>query len=71
LDDADDRVTRITEPRSVGVNATLLSAVAMVIVWIVLVFGLQTPSGWVHVPYVAAVLLFARRILIGAPRFLS
>jgi hypothetical protein len=55
----------------VGVNATLLTAVVMVIAWIFMVFGLQTPSGWVHVPYVAAVLLFARRILIGAPRFLS
>ena len=52
-------------------NATLLGAVAMVIVWIILVFALQTPSGWVHVPYVAAVLLFARRILAGAPRFRS
>lgn len=52
-------------------NATLLIAVAMVIVWIVLVFVLQIPSGWAHVPYVAAVLLFARRILIGAPRFRS
>jgi hypothetical protein len=55
----------------VGVNATLLTAVVMVIAWIFMVFGLQTPSGWVHVPYVAAVLLFARRILIGAPKFLS
>jgi hypothetical protein len=52
-------------------NATLLGAVAMVIVWIVLAFVLQLPTGWVHVPYVAAVLLFARRILLGAPRFRS
>ena len=52
-------------------NATLLGAVAMLVVWIILVFVLQTPSGWVHLPYVAAVLLFARRILVGAPRFRS
>jgi len=52
-------------------NVSLLAAVAMVIGWIALVFVAQVPSGWVHVLYVGAVLLFARRILVGAPKFLS
>ena len=52
-------------------NVSLLAAVAMVIGWIVLVFVAQAPSGWVHVLYAGAVLLFARRILVGAPKFLS
>jgi len=64
-------VTRVTELGSLRVNATLLIAVAMVIVWIVLAFVVHLPNGWVHLPYVAAVLLFARRILLGAPRFRS
>jgi hypothetical protein len=53
------------------VNLSLLAAVAMVIAWVVLLFVLQVPSGWIHLCYIAAVLLFARRILVGAPRFLS
>jgi hypothetical protein len=52
-------------------NLSLVVAVVMVIVWGALVFGVQVPSGWVHLLYVAAVLLFARRILLGAPKFLS
>ncbi len=52
-------------------NVSLLAAVAMVIAWIAFIFVAQAPSGWVHVLYVGAVLLFARRILVGAPRFVS
>ena len=52
-------------------NVSLLAAVAMVIGWLVLVFVAQVPSGWVHVLYAGAVLLFARRVLVGAPKFLS
>lgn len=52
-------------------NVSLLAAVTMVIGWIVLVFVAQVPSGWVHVLYAGAVLLFARRILVGASRFVS
>ena len=52
-------------------NVSLLAAVAMVIGWIALVFVAQVPSGWVHVLYVGAVLFFARRILLGAPKFIS
>ena len=54
-----------------SVNLSLLAAVAMVIVWVVLLFVVQVASGWIHLCYIAAVLLFARRILVGAPRFLS
>jgi hypothetical protein len=52
-------------------NFSLLVAVVMVLAWGVLVFVVQAPSGWVHVLYIGAVLLFARRILVGAPKFLS
>lgn len=52
-------------------TVSLLAAVAMVIGWILLVFVVQVPSGWVHVLYAGAALLFARRVLVGAPRFVS
>ena len=52
-------------------NVSLVAAVAMVIGWVALVFVAQVASGWVHVLYVGAVLLFARRILLGAPKFIS
>ena len=49
-------------------NLTLLGAVVMLLTWITLVFVVQEPSGWVHVLYAGAVVLFARRILLGKPR---
>jgi hypothetical protein len=49
-------------------NLTLLGAVAMLLTWVALVFVVQYPSGWVHLLYAAAVLLFARRILLGKPQ---
>jgi len=52
-------------------NLSLLIAVVMVIAWVMVVVVAQVPTGWVHTCYVAAVLLFARRILVGAPKFLS
>ena len=53
-------------------NLSLLAAVVMVLTWAGLVFVAEYPSGWVHVLYAAAVLLFARRILLGKPtRFVS
>jgi hypothetical protein len=52
-------------------NLSLILAVVMVVAWGALVFVVQVPSGWVHLLYVGAVLLFARRILLGAPKFLS
>jgi hypothetical protein len=52
-------------------NLTLLAAVVMMVAWILLVFVAQVPSGSVHLLYAAAVILFARRVLIGAPKFVS
>ena len=51
-------------------NLSLLAAVVLLLVWIVLVLA-QVPSGVVHLLYAAAVVLFARRVLVGAPRFVS
>ncbi len=49
-------------------NLTLLGAVVMLLTWIALVFVVQEPSGWIHLLYAGAVLLFARRILLGKPQ---
>ena len=43
----------------------------MMVAWIVLVFVAQVPSGSVHLLYAGAVILFARRVLAGAPKFVS
>jgi len=52
-------------------NVTLITAIAMLVAWVVLVFVAQVPSGYVHLVYAGAVILFARRILVGAPGFRS
>jgi len=52
-------------------NLTLVVAVAMLLAWVVLVFVAQVPSGAVHLLYAGAVVLFARRVLVGAPKFQS
>ena len=57
--------------RSTAVNLTLLAAAVMLLAWALLVFGAHVPSGAVHLLYAGAVILFARRVLVGAPRFLS
>jgi hypothetical protein len=43
----------------------------MLLIWFLLVFVMQVPSGAVHLLYAGAVILFARRVLAGAPKFLS
>ena len=43
----------------------------MLLVWILLVFVAQVPSGAVHLLYAGAAILFARRVLVGAPKFVS
>lgn len=43
----------------------------MLLAWFVLVFASHVPSGSVHLLYAASMILFARRILVGAPRFVS
>jgi len=52
-------------------NLTLLAAMALVVVWGILIFVAHVGSGPVQVLYALAVILFARRILVGAPKFLS
>jgi hypothetical protein len=52
-------------------NLTLIAAVALLLVWGTLVFAMHLGSGPVQVLYALAVILFARRILVGAPKFLS
>lgn len=52
-------------------NLTLLIAVASLVSWVGLAFVAHVPNGAVHLLYAGAVVLLARRVLIGAPRFLS
>jgi hypothetical protein len=52
-------------------NVTLITAIVLSIAWVLLVFVAQVPSGYVHLLYAGAVVLFARRVLIGAPSFRS
>ena len=57
--------------RSITLNLSLLGAVVMLLAWFVLVFVSHVPSGAVHLLYATSIILFARRILVGAPRFAS
>ena len=52
-------------------NLTLVGALVLLVVWITIVFGAHIGSGPVHLLYAAAVVLFARRIIAGAPKFAS
>jgi hypothetical protein len=52
-------------------NLTLVAAIVLLLLWGVLVFGAHNGSGPVQVLYAAAVVLFARRIIVGSPKFLS
>ncbi|MGH7531235.1 MAG: hypothetical protein ACREMN_12685 [Gemmatimonadales bacterium] len=52
-------------------NLTLVLACVLMLAWLVLAFVAQLPSGTVHLLYAGAVILFARRVLVGAPRFRS
>jgi len=52
-------------------NLTFLAAIACLLAWLVLVFLAHVGSGPTHLLWAAAVILFARRVLAGAPRFLS
>jgi hypothetical protein len=52
-------------------NVTLITAIALLVAWVLLVFVAQVPTGYVHLLYAGAVVLFARRILVGAPSFRS
>ena len=52
-------------------NLTLVAAIGLLVLWGILVFAGHVGSGPVQVLYALAVSLFARRILVGAPTFLS
>ena len=52
-------------------NVTLVAAAALLVAWGGLVFALHVGNGSVHILYALAVILFARRIIVGAPKFLS
>jgi hypothetical protein len=52
-------------------NVTLVTAIALLVAWALLVFVAQVPSGYVHVLYAGAWILLARRALVGAPSFRS
>jgi len=52
-------------------NLTLLAGVACLILWLILVFVAHLGSGPVQLLWAAAIILFARRVLAGAPKFLS
>ena len=52
-------------------NLSVLLALVSLVLWIALGFVTPIAAGWVHLFYAAATLLFARRVLVGAPKFLS
>jgi len=49
-------------------NLSLVCAIVMLLTWVAPVFVVGVPTGWVHLLYAAAVVLFARRILLGRPQ---
>ena len=52
-------------------NLTAIAALVLLLLWGLLVFAAHNGNGPVHELYAAAVVLFARRIIVGAPKFLS
>jgi len=52
-------------------NLTVLAAIALLGTWAALVFGAHVGSGPAQLLYAAAAILFARRVIVGAPKFLS
>ncbi len=52
-------------------NLTLIAASALLLLWGVVVFVAHNGSGPVHLLYAISVILFARRIIVGAPTFLT
>ena len=52
-------------------NITLVVAIGLLLLWGVLVFVAHNGSGPVHLLYAISVILCARRIIAGAPKFLS
>ena len=52
-------------------NVTLVAAIALLAVWAILLCVAHQGSGPVQLLYAVGVILLARRILVGAPKFLS
>ena len=52
-------------------NVTLVTAIVMLVAWVLLVFVAQIPTGYVHLLYAGGTMLLARRVLLGAPSFRS
>ena len=52
-------------------NITLVGAIIVLATWLGLVFAAHLGNGAVQGLWAVAVILFARRILVGAPKFLS
>jgi len=52
-------------------NLSLIFGIVSLVVWVLLAFVVAVPAGWVHLFYAAAVVLFARRVMVGAPKFRS
>lgn len=52
-------------------NLTLVTAIISLATWAALVFGAHVGTGPAQLLYAAAAILFARRIIVGAPKFLS
>ncbi len=52
-------------------NVTLAAALVLLCAWIILVFVAHVPSGYPHILYGMGMTLLTRRVLLGAPKFLS
>jgi hypothetical protein len=61
----------VKAPGGFAMNVTLITAIAAIAAWIALAFVAHVPSGYPHLLYAVGVTLLARRVLIGAPKFLS
>jgi len=52
-------------------NLTLVIAVTALATWAVLLFGLHIGTGPVNLLYALGAIAIARRVIVGAPKFLS
>jgi hypothetical protein len=52
-------------------NVTLIAALACSVAWLVLLVTLPDVPGAVNLLYALAIVLYARRVMVGAPTFKS